>query len=1074
MTLVVFAMSAHSASAATYYVSTSGSDSNAGTSTAAPWKTISKVNSKVSTFQPGDNILFKRGDVFTGSQSGQGVLNWENKSGTAAAPITISNYGTGVLPVFELAAGSTVILENRNFMFFNNASYIIIDGFNITDRGFAAAHPNDPRKDAFAYNGVAIRMQAQNDNNRVHDNIIRNMEISYTGMGIVLESVNNTLVTGSSITDLQNFVNTQCGTNQSGSCSYEDYGANALTLINADSNTFSYNYFRGIWASSLDFGYNGGVMEMYQSNNNNNFLYSTVIDSGGVSEFGSSNGSSSNNNLYAYNLLINNGALSYLNLSGNFATAVSNVKYYNNTIVSDANDRFINVGAPDFTGAIFKDNYIFGFGGSPTGTAFDLRNNIFYITNAIKVKGSGSDNNYIHQNNIYKLVGSAKTGFGSGNTVNTSEAITTTPVFTTTPSMNSTELLLAAGSPAIDKGANLGYTVDRIGNAVPKGLAPDAGAYEYSSTGGGGDNFPPTVLFTTPVSGSTVIGIIPVTVSASDNTGVVGVQFTLDGAALGTEDTVFPYSATWNTAVSTNGAHTLTATARDAAGNTAMATSFVTVNNPPTGDGIAPTVSFSSPAAGSTVSGTTTVSASATDNVAVANVKFTLDGILHTTDTTAPYSASWISPGVPDGSHTWTVVATDTSGNVSSTATRSFTVSNTVTSNPTAPTGLTATAVSTSQVALSWNSSGAVYGYEIYRNGVDIGHTTGSGTTYTDTGLSANTTYTYNVSAIYPCDCNETPQSNTATVTTTITTANPTVPTGLTGTNVGTQVSVTWVPSTGTVTGYRVYRNGVLVGQVATTSFSETVAASGTYTYTVAAYNAGFESAQSVPLVISIGSSAPVVSMTSPVSGSTISGIIAVSANATDANGIASVTFKVDGSQIGSVDTIAPYTVSLDTATILNGSHVISATAVDTTGLSTTANATVTVTNTAAASYKLTARVNVRLNPTTGSTGTVLGQQNKGAIGTVVGGPVSKNGYIWYKLDFPTGVDGWVVSKYMTVYSTARTANPPLVGTTESTTTVVLDDTQSRAMTLLQQAASAPTTAEANRLIAEARLLISR
>jgi hypothetical protein len=54
--------------------------------------------------------------------------------------------------------------------------------------------------------------------------------------------------------------------------------------------------------------------------------------------------------------------------------------------------------------------------------------------------------------------------------------------------------------------------------------------------------------------------------SASDNTGVVGVQFELDGVNLGAEDTTAPYQVSWDTTTTSNGLHTLTAVARDAAG----------------------------------------------------------------------------------------------------------------------------------------------------------------------------------------------------------------------------------------------------------------------------------------------------------------------------------------------------------------------------------------------------------------------------------------------------------------------------------------------------------------------------
>jgi len=55
--------------------------------------------------------------------------------------------------------------------------------------------------------------------------------------------------------------------------------------------------------------------------------------------------------------------------------------------------------------------------------------------------------------------------------------------------------------------------------------------------------------------------------SASDDVGVVGVQFRLDGVNIGTEDTLPPYMQMWETSMVANGTHVLTSTARDAAGN---------------------------------------------------------------------------------------------------------------------------------------------------------------------------------------------------------------------------------------------------------------------------------------------------------------------------------------------------------------------------------------------------------------------------------------------------------------------------------------------------------------------------
>src|SRR4029079_13646582 len=77
----------------------------------------------------------------------------------------------------------------------------------------------------------------------------------------------------------------------------------------------------------------------------------------------------------------------------------------------------------------------------------------------------------------------------------------------------------------------------------------------------------PAVALTAPAAGATVSSAVSVTAAASDNVGVSGVQFLLDGNALGAEDIVAPYSVSWNTTAASNASHVLTARARDAAGN---------------------------------------------------------------------------------------------------------------------------------------------------------------------------------------------------------------------------------------------------------------------------------------------------------------------------------------------------------------------------------------------------------------------------------------------------------------------------------------------------------------------------
>ena len=142
---------------------------------------------------------------------------------------------------------------------------------------------------------------------------------------------------------------------------------------------------------------------------------------------------------------------------------------------------------------------------------------------------------------------------------------------------------------------------------------------------------------------------------------VAGVQFQLDGANLGAEDTTAPYSIAWNTTTASNASHTLRAVARDSFGVRWTSDPVtVTVFN----DTTPPAVSLSSPPSGFVLAGTWLVQANASDNVAVVGVQFTLDGaILGAEDTTAPYSVSWNTTAASNGSHTLTAVARDGAGN---------------------------------------------------------------------------------------------------------------------------------------------------------------------------------------------------------------------------------------------------------------------------------------------------------------------------------------------------------------------------------------------------------------------------
>ncbi|HEX8172840.1 MAG TPA: Ig-like domain-containing protein [Thermoanaerobaculia bacterium] len=99
------------------------------------------------------------------------------------------------------------------------------------------------------------------------------------------------------------------------------------------------------------------------------------------------------------------------------------------------------------------------------------------------------------------------------------------------------------------------------------------------------------------------------------------------------------------------------------------------------GDTIAPSTSITAPAAGASVSGTTVVTASASDNVGVTKVELYLDGALKATVTAAPYQWSWDTTTASNAAHTLQSKAYDAAGHVTTSASVSVTVSNGVAIN---------------------------------------------------------------------------------------------------------------------------------------------------------------------------------------------------------------------------------------------------------------------------------------------------------------------------------------------------------------------------------------------------------
>lgn len=175
------------------------------------------------------------------------------------------------------------------------------------------------------------------------------------------------------------------------------------------------------------------------------------------------------------------------------------------------------------------------------------------------------------------------------------------------------------------------------------------------------DKTAPTVAINAPASGAQVSGMVAIQFAASDNVGVTGVTVTAAGATICTLAGTAT-SCQWDTAKTANGTVTISVTARDAAGNTASAGRSVTVNNP-IADQIKPTVAITSPAGGSIVSGSVSVTASATDNVKVTKLVLAANGNILCTLTAASGTCIWNTAAYPNGGNTLTATAYDAANN---------------------------------------------------------------------------------------------------------------------------------------------------------------------------------------------------------------------------------------------------------------------------------------------------------------------------------------------------------------------------------------------------------------------------
>ncbi|MBC8060588.1 MAG: fibronectin type III domain-containing protein, partial [Clostridiaceae bacterium] len=363
--------------------------------------------------------------------------------------------------------------------------------------------------------------------------------------------------------------------------------------------------------------------------------------------------------------------------------------------------------------------------------------------------------------------------------------------------------------------------------------------------------------------------------ASSDNVGVEAYYIYKDGVCW-TSTTSTSYTFTNLSSTST---YRFTVEARDAVGNRSVAGNLsVTISDvaPPTA-----VTGLNSPA--KTISSIGLSWNASSDNVGVEAYYIYKDGVCWTSTTSTSYTFTNLSP---NSTYQFTVEARDIVGNRSPGNSLSISTLSDTTA-PTAITGLSSPAKTSSSISLSWNASSdnvGVGAYYIYKDGVCWTSTTS--TSYTFTNLSPNSTYQFTVEARDAAG-NRSVGGNLS-----VSIGDVTPPTAITGlsspTKTSTSVSLSWNASSDNVgvEAYYIYKDGVCLTSTTLTSYTFTnLSPNSTYQFTVEARDvAGNRSPGNSLSISTLSDTTPPTAVTGLSSPAKTSSSISLSWNASSDN----------------------------------------------------------------------------------------------------------------------------------------------------------------------------------------------
>jgi len=442
------------------------------------------------------------------------------------------------------------------------------------------------------------------------------------------------------------------------------------------------------------------------------------------------------------------------------------------------------------------------------------------------------------------------------------------------------------------------------------------------------DNTPPTVSISQPENNAVLNHISMVNGTASDNVMVSYVSILVDGSA----QSVATYSSgSWSAPMLiglTNGKHTITSVAIDAAGNVNTNTISVTIDSTP------PTVSMSYPPNNAIVNTASTITGTSSDlETGIASMSAMIDGGYRDVSGTTNWS---ITTSGLQGHHVVSVTATDEAGNTATT-TSSFTV------DATPPTISITTPddneiLDTNMVTASGTASDDTSVSSVTWS-VDGGPVeTASG--MADWSFSTKLSNGHHLMQVNATDA----AGNTATATRVFTVDPTLVKLSITSPENNTGVNTDSIQVTGTASSSIAIPSitwSVDGGPAGTASgstnwsFSTGMLSTGMHTIHVNAVNVGGNAA-SQKIIIMEDTHSPTLTISNPVDGTTLNHISSINGTASDDNGVSSVTVLIDGTD----EENAIYSEGLWTVpvTLSAGGHSVSAVATDIAGNSVTSS----------------------------------------------------------------------------------------------------------------------------------------